>query len=123
MTIPIESHVIGNSRDYEFDRWNPLNPKEFVYANVADVEPNPKYLQGNTRAFVDAEAMTSISEDRRSIIYNAMLENNAEMFQSDTMQAKLHRICIGIREAYDLQKSEKTYLWEQYLKTSLAYVK
>ena len=123
MTIPIESHVIGNSRDYEFDRWNPLNPKEFVYANVADVEPNPKYLQGNTRAFVDAEAMTSISEDRRSIIYNAMLENNAEMFQSDTMQAKLHRICIGIREAYDLQKSEKTYLCEQYLKTSLAYVK
>lgn len=123
MTLPIESHVIGNSRDYEFDRWNPLNPKEFVYANVADVEPNPKYLQGDTRAFVDAESMTSISEDRRSIIYNAMLSDNAEMFQSDTMQAKLHRICIGIREACDLQKSEKTYLWEQYLETSLAYVK
>ncbi|MBR5022058.1 MAG: hypothetical protein IKY18_02520 [Oscillospiraceae bacterium] len=123
MTLPIESHVIGNSRDYEFDRWNPLNPAEFVYANVADVEPNPKYLQGNTRAFVDAEAMTSISEDRRSIIYNAMLADNAEMFRAPTMQAKLHRICIGIREAYDLQKSENTYLWEQYLETSLAYVK
>ena len=123
MTLPIESHVIGNSRDYEFDRWNPLNPADFVYANVANVEPNPKYLQGDSRAFVDAEAMTSISEDRRSIIYNAMLADNAEMFQSDTMQAKLHRICIGIREACDLQKSENTYLWEQYLKTSLAYVK
>ena len=123
MPLPIESHVIGNSRDYEFDRWNPLNPAEFVYANVADVEPNPKYLQGDTRAFTDAEAMSSISEDRRRIIYNAMLADNAEMFQSDTMQAKLHRICIGIREAFDLQKSEKTYLWEQYLKTSLAYVK
>lgn len=123
MTLPIESHVIGNSRDYEFDRWNPLNPAEFVYANVADVEPNPKYLQGDTRAFVDAEAMTSISEDRRSIIYNAMLTDNAELFQAPTMQAKLHRICIGIREACGLQKSEKTYLWEQYLKTSLAYVK
>lgn len=123
MALPIESHVLGNSRDYEFDRWNPLNPAEFVYANVADVEPNPKYLQGDTRAFVDAEAMTSISEDRRSVIYNAMLANNAELFQSPTMQAKLHRICIGIREACGLQKSEKTYLWEQYLKTSLAYVK
>lgn len=123
MTLPIESHVLGNSRDYEFDRWNPLNPAEFVYANVADVEPNPKYLQGDTRAFVDAEAMTSISEDRRSVIYNAMLADNAEMFQSTTMQAKLHRICIGIREACGLQKSEKAYLWEQYLKTSLAYVK
>lgn len=123
MTLPIESHVIGNSRDYEFDRWNPLNPAEFVYANVADVEPNPKYLQGEKRAFVDAEAMTSISEDRRSIIYNAMLADNAEMFKAPAMQAKLHRICLGIREGYDLQKSEKTYLWEQYLETSLAYVK
>ena len=123
MALPIESHVIGNSRDYEFDRWNPLNPAEFVYANVADVEPNPKYLQGDTRAFTDAEAMSSISEDRRRIIYNAMLADNAGMFQSDTMQAKLNRICLGIREACDLQKSEKTYLWEQYLKNSLAYVK
>lgn len=123
MALPIESHVLGNSRDYEFDRWNPLNPAEFVYANVANVEPNPKYLQGDTRAFVDAEAMTSISEDRRSVIYNAMIADNAELFQSPTMQAKLHRICIGIREACGLQKSEKTYLWEQYLKTSLAYVK
>ncbi len=123
MALPIESHVIGNSRDYEFDRWNPLNPPEFVYANVADVEPNPKYLQGDNRAFTDAEAMTSISEDRRRVIYNAMLADNGEMFQSTTMQAKLQRICLGIREACGLQESEKTYLWEQYLKTPLAYVK
>lgn len=123
MTLPIESHVLGNSRDYEFDRWNPLNPADFIYANVADVEPDPSYLQGSTRAFVDAEAMNSISEDRRSIIYNAMLPDNQELFQSSTMQAKLNRICLGIREACGLQKSEKTYLWEQYLKESLAYVK
>ena len=123
MTLPIESHVLGNSRDYEFDRWNPLNPQGFIYANVANVEPNPKYLQGSNRAFVDAQAMNSISEDRRSIIYNAMLPNNAELFRSPTMQAKLNQICLGIREASDLQKSEKTYLWEQYLEKSLAYVK
>lgn len=182
MTVPIESHVIGNSRDYEPDRWNLLNPPNFTYLNevntnstepteetateatketetpteatkktetpteatkkaekpteetkkskAADsktkdekVESVSNYLEGDTRAFVNAEAMNSISEDRRSIIYNAMIPDNAEMFKSPTMQAKLHRICIGIREAFDLQKSEKTYLWEQYLTTSLAYVK
>ena len=123
MTLPIESHVIGNSRDYEPDRWNPLNPAEFIYINGGNVKPNPKYLEGNTQAFVNAEAMNSISEDRRSIIYNAMLADNAEMFKAPTMQAKLNRICLGIREACGLQKSEKTYLWEQYLTNSLAYVK
>jgi len=123
MTLPVESHVLGNSRDYEFDRWNPLNPADFIYINGGDVEPNPAYLEGDTRAFADAEAMNSISEDRRSVIYNGMLADNAEMFSSPTMQAKLNRICLGIREACGLQKSEKTYLWEQYLETSLAYVK
>ncbi len=123
MTLPIESHVIGNSRDYEFDRWNPLNPADFVYTNGGDIAQNPRYLEGDTRAFVSAEAMNSISEDRRSIIYNSMLADNAEMFTSPTMQAKLNRICLGIREACNLQKSEKTYLWEQYLINSLAYVK
>ena len=123
MTLPIESHVLGNSRDYEEDRWTPLNPTGFLYTNITNAEANPKYLQGNNRAFTDSEAMSSISEDRRGVIYNAMLADNGEMFQSDTMQAKLKQVCLGIREACDLQKSEKTYLWEQYLKTSLAYVK
>lgn len=120
---PIESHVIGNSRDYDYDRWNPLNPADFVYINGGNIEPNPDYLEGDTRAFVNAAAMNSISEDRRSIISNAMLADNAEMFESPVMQAKLQRICLGIREAYNLQKSDKIYLWEQYLTTSLAYVK
>lgn len=123
MTLPIESHVLGNSRDYEFDRWNPLNPVGFLYTNVANDQPNSRYLQGNTRAFVDAEAMNSISDDRRSIIYNAMLDGNAEMFKAPAMQAKLNQICIGIREACDLEESEKTYFWEQYLETPLAHSK
>ena len=123
MTLPIESHVIGNSRDYEPDRWNPLNPADFIYINGGDVKPDPKYLQGEDRAFVNAEAMNSISEDRRSIIYNAMLADNGDLFKAPAMQAKLNRICMGIREACGLQKSEKTYLWEQYLTSSLAYVK
>ena len=119
----IDSHVLGNSRDFDFDRWNPLNPEGFTYANSYDVQPNPAYLEGDTRAFTDALAMSYIHEDRCRIFYHAMKADNAEMFASATMQAKLYRLCIGIREAYGLQKSESTFLWEQYLQTSLAYGK
>ena len=119
----IDSHVLGNSRDFDFDRWNPLNPEGFTYANSYDVTPQQAYLEGDTRAFTDELAMSYIHEDRCRVFYNAMLADNADMFSSSTMQAKLQRLCMGIREAYGLQKSEKTYTWEQYLKTSLAYVK
>lgn len=119
----IDSHVLGNSRDFDFDRWNPLNPAGFAYANSYDVKPKKEYLEGNTRAFADEMAMSYIHEDRCRIFYNAMLSDNADMFKAPTMQAKLRRLCMGIREAYGLQKSEKTYAWEQYLETSLAYVK
>ena len=119
----IDSHVLGNSRDFDFDRWNPLNPEGFTYANSYDVTPQQAYLEGDTRAFTDELAMSYIHEDRCRVFYNAMLADNADMFSSSTMQAKLQRLCMGIREAYGLQKCEKTYTWEQYLKTSLAYVK
>ena len=119
----IDSHVLGNSRDFDFDRWNPLNPADFTYANSYDVEPKQEYLEGDTKAFTDALAMSYIHEDRCRVFYNAMLSSNADMFSSPTMQAKLERLCMGIREAYGLQKNEKTYAWEQYLETSLAYVK
>ncbi|MBR4109016.1 MAG: hypothetical protein IKK41_01655 [Oscillospiraceae bacterium] len=113
----IDSHVMGNSRD--FDTWNQLNPYGFSYGQ----EVNEKYLEGDSRAFVDAMAMSNPHEDRSRIIAYAMMEGNAEMFASSTMQAKLLRVCEGIREAYGLEKSTETYLWEQYLNTSLAYTK
>ncbi len=113
----IDSHVMGNSRD--FDTWNQLNPYGFVYGQEAD----QKHLEGESRAFVDAEAMVNPHEDRSRIIAYAMMEGNQEMFASSTMQAKLLRVCEGIREAYGLEKSPDTYLWEQYLNQSLAYTK
>jgi len=119
----IDSHVLGNSRDFDFDRWNPLNPVGFTYANSYDVKPQKEYLEGDTRAFTDEVAMSYIHEDRSRIFYHAMRAENGDMFKAPTMQAKLKRLCMGIREAYGLQKSEKTYAWEQYLETSLAYVK
>ena len=116
----VDSYVIGNSRDY--DNWNALNPEGFVYASSYDVPDNPQYLSGDSQAFADRKAMSYPHEDRCSIFSNAIVPNNSAMFQSATMQAKLKTVCLAVREAYKLEKSTKTYVWEQYLTQSLAYV-
>ena len=117
----IDSHVLGNSRDY--DTWKGLNPKGFDYDysyNAIDSHADSKYLTDSSRAFTDAYAMTYPHEDRCRLFVHAMMEGNASVFANKTMQAKLKRMCQGIRESYGYEKNGKTYLWEQYLKTSLA---
>lgn len=118
----VVSHVRGNSRDLDEDRWIPLNPEGFVYTgNNSDLE-KPEYLEGENRAFTDNLSMSYPYEDQSRVLYYAMLADNGEMFQSPILQEKLMRVCMGIREAYRLTKSTQTFLWEQYLQTSLAYV-
>ena len=117
----IDSHVLGNSRDY--DTWKNLNPDGFDYDYsyyVYEKHADSKYLTNEKRAFADAYAMTFPHEDRCRLFVYAMGEDNAEYFQTKTMQSKLKRMCQGIREAYGYEKNGKTYPWEQYLKTSLA---
>ena len=121
MAYGIDSHVLGNSRKY--DTWNKMNPEGFAYSYSNVVEENREYLSGANQAFTDAIAMTYPHEDRCRVFYNAMLPENAEMFTSPIMKEKLLRVCAGIREAYGLEKSTDTYIWERYLETSLAYVK
>lgn len=116
----VDSYVIGNSRDY--DVWNDLNPDGFAYAYSYDVQGNTQYLSGDGQAFADSKAMSYPHEDRCSIFSNAIISNNSAMFQPATMQAKLKAVCMAIREAYHLEQSTKTYVWEQYLNESLAYV-
>jgi hypothetical protein len=115
----IDSHVLGNSR--ELDTWAELNPKDFAYTYSAHVAGNAAYVSGENRAFADMRSMTYPHEDRCRIFYYATLPDMADMFKSPIMQAKLLRLCKGIREAYNLQKKTETYIWEQYLDTSLAY--
>lgn len=116
----IDSHVLGNSR--ELDTWAELNPADFTYTYSAHVAGNTAYLADENRAFADPQSMTYPHEDRCRIFYYATLPDKAEMFKAPVMQAKLLRLCKGIREAYNLQKKTDTYIWEQYLETSLAYV-
>ena len=118
----IDSHVLGNSRDY--DTWKELNPWDFDYDyNYYEYEghADSEYLTYAGRYFVDTYAMTFPHEDRcRTFVY-AMLEGNDAYFHTSQMQAKLKRMCQGIRESYGFEKNGLTYRWEQYLDTSLAY--
>lgn len=117
----IDSHVLGNSRDY--DTWKKLNPEEFDYDyhyynyhKYGDSE----YLSDENRYFADAYAMTFPHEDRCRLFVHAMLDGNEEIFKTDAMQAKLKRMCQGIRESYGYEKDGNTYQWERYLNESLA---
>ena len=117
----IDSHVLGNSRDY--DTWKKLNPEEFDYdyhyynyQKYGDSE----YLSDENRYFADAYAMTFPHEDRCRLFVHAMLDGNEEIFKTDAMQAKLKRMCQGIRESYGYEKDGNTYQWERYLNESLA---
>lgn len=112
----LDIHVLGNSA--YLDAWETLNPAGFSYGGDMTVMA---YLEGDTQAFADRQGMQSLVDDRARIFYNAMLADNAEVFQSETMQAKLLLLCRGIRDAWRLEQKSETYPWEQYLNQSLAY--
>lgn len=114
----ISTNVLGNSPI--LDGWTALNPQDFTYGETGGFE---QYLAGETMAFADAASMQSITEDRSRLFWYAMKEDNAQMFRSEAMQAKLLLLCQGIRDAWRLERKTDVYPWEQYLKESIAYVK
>ena len=112
----VDSHVLGNSAKYDY--WDTLNPEGFVYGTV-----DKTYLTGDTRAFADEISMESATDDRSRILWQAMLPDNGELFQSEIMQKKLLLVCQGVRDAWNLERKTETYPWEQYLTQSIAYQK
>ena len=100
-----------------YDDWADLNPQEFSYSlDVnADMSANKQYLTGTNRCFVDYYAMVNPAEDRARIFECAVNPGNGDMFTAPILQQKLRRICSGIREAFDLESSGESFLWEQYL--------
>lgn len=119
-----DTRVIGQSNAY--DLWEELNPSGFQYdydyaANA--VRNAGEYLRDAERCFIDTYSMSFPKEDRARILEYAMTPGNEHYFQSEVMQAKLTQVCLGLREAFGLKKSPDTFLWEQYLKESLAYTK
>lgn len=105
--------------------WDGLNPKDFAYDYsyvLNQSREDDRWVEEN-RYFIDRYSMSFPREDRAQIFAYAMVEGNESYFESAAMQKKLLAICKGFREAYDLKKSPETFLWEQYLETSLAYTK
>ena len=114
--LVVDSHVLGNSPVYDY--WDTLNPEGFRYG-----KPDEAFVTGETRYFVDVDSMTSDMMDRSRIFWQAMKADNAELFQSETMQKKLKMLCKAIRDAWDLEMKSDIYPWEQYLKKPIAYKK
>ncbi|MBP3673172.1 MAG: hypothetical protein J6J18_05010 [Oscillospiraceae bacterium] len=118
----IDSRVLSTCSAY--DNWEELNPEGFAYDyNYLTNQYREDYdlTEGDARAFIDIYSMSFPKEDRARIMEYAMMQGNESYFTSPVMQSKLHQLCIGIRQAFDLEESAESYRWEQYLAESLAF--
>lgn len=116
----IESRVLSTCRAY--DDWDQLNPKGFRYdydyiGNLS--RDDHQWTEGITRAFIDLYSMSYPKEDRARIMEFAMMPGNETYFETEIMQKKLRQLCLGIREALELEAVAETFRWEQYLEEPL----
>ena len=111
----IESYVIMNCPTY--DSWNSLNPKNFQYTLQFLEEPTDA-LQPflDSGVFINLYATSFPKEDRAMTFISALESGNESTFDVKVMQSKLKLLSTGIRKAFGYQKSDMTFLWEQYLK-------
>ena len=115
----METQIFNES--IALDQWDTLNPSGFSYDfdyGVNARRDGSAYLSEENRSFIDTYSMSYPKEDRARLLEYAMTPDHAHLFQSSQMQTKLSQLCQGIREAYSLEKSGETFLWEQYLHTS-----
>lgn len=117
----METVVLTESAAY--DRWDLLNPEGFQYDN--DISRNQNrdgsaWLKPGTEYFIDTYSMCYAKEDRARLFEYAMTAGHAEQFASPNLQRKLRQMCIGIRDAFDLEDAAAPLPWEQYLQEPLA---
>ena len=114
----MDPRLLGSSR--ELDGWDDLNPRSFEYTYDYEKNAAREDTEDYLDDFVDLTAMSYPTEDRARIFMAAMLPDNAELFQNETLQDKLERLCKGIREAYNAEDDTTVFPWEQYLSEPLA---
>ena len=120
----LDTYIFNNTS--AMDTWDWQNPKKFSYFESYSYDPtqvNQEWLTGENRAFVDDFGMTYPREDRAQFFAAAMTEENEAIFESKTMQTKLKFFGKAVREAFKWKKDERSFPWEQYLNTPLAYTK
>lgn len=113
----IDSRVLSTCS--AFYEWHKVNPPDFQYDKdyITNLDrDDSQYLAGDDRWFIDTYSMSFEIEDRSRIFEYASLPGNEDFFASAHMQAKLKRICSGIRQSFGLKNDPQTYIWEQYLK-------
>ena len=112
----IDSRVLSTTA--AFYEWHKVNPPGFRYDKdyAANLNRDPaQYLTDGDRWFIDTYSMLFEIEDRSRIFEYASQPGNEEFFQSAQMQAKLKRVCNGIRQAFGLKNDSRQFIWEQYL--------
>ena len=117
LNLTMQSRILSECTAY-YD-WDALNPKDFRYDNeyIKNLDrTGDTYLKGD-RAFIDTFSMSFATEDRATIFAYACFPGNETCFRSETMQAKLAKLCDGIRQTYMF--ADKDLLWEQYLQKKL----
>lgn len=117
----LETKVLSDCTAYY--EWEKLNPEgfEYDYDYIANQDrADYDYLEDDTRAFIDMYSMSFPKEDRARIMEYAMMPGNESYFHSENMQKKLYQLCLGIRQAFDLEDAQEEFLWEQYLDGAFA---
>ncbi len=114
----METVVLTESSAY--DRWDLLNPEGFQYDN--DYTRNQErdgspWMKAGAEYFIDSYAMSYAKEDRARLFEYAMTPGHEDLFASPNLQRKLQQMCLALRDAFGLEKSQETFLWEQYLQT------
>lgn len=110
----METVVLTGSTAY--DRWNSLNPEGFSYdSNYHANQDGAQWLRSGQEYFIDAYSMSYPKEDRARLFEYAMTPGHEELFRSPHLQNKLKQMCLGIREAFNLENWSEPLLWEQYL--------
>ena len=116
VALLMETKVLSSTSSYY--EWHKVNPSGFKYDNSYVKNLNrvdTTFTEGTNRYFIDLFSMSYAKEDRASIFEYACMDGNEEYFQSAHIQAKLRRICKGVRNAFGLKQVQEKFLWEQYL--------
>ena len=117
----METVVLTESVAY--DRWDNLNPADFQYDGSYSANRSrdgSPWLKEGREYFIDTYSMSYPKEDRARLLEYAMTAGHMDLFRSPNLQRKLRQMCTGIREAFGLEKSPDTFLWEQYLEEPLS---